>query len=340
MAMTDREVIEAAIHFGTPDRLPTSDDTCSVRTNHNAGGHRPRGGEQEDYHSREVYDDFGCLWQRSEVHNMGQVKGHPLQDWDALKTYRWPNPDDPFYYEEMEERFTGSEGKYVMTSIGLTLWERLWMLRGMEQVLIELHTDPARPAYLADRIVEYDLAIIHNIGQRFPGRIHGVQLTDDWGTQEATFINPRLWREFFQPRYARIFEAAHAQGWDTWIHSDGKINEIIQPWIDAGLDVINMPAPRMVGIEEVGQRFAGKICFSNGVDNQATLPFAGPDEIRAEVQLLLKLWATPQGGFIGPGHGFITSRSGEGLAMYGLPLESVLVMLEAFHEYDPYRHRQ
>jgi hypothetical protein len=44
--------------------------------------------------------------------------------------------------------------------------------------------------YLTDRIIEHAIAIIHNIGQRFPGRIHGVHFTDDSGAQEATFIDP------------------------------------------------------------------------------------------------------------------------------------------------------
>ena len=337
MSMTSYELIRAAIHFGTPDRLPTGDDRHSVRTNHNPAGHNPGGGDKEDYSQRLAYDEFGCLWQRTEVLNMGYVVGHPLEEWENIRTYRWPEPDDPAYYEGMEARFAGSQGKYVSTGIGITLFERMWTLRGMEKVLIELHTDRPRMEYLADRIVEYTLAVIRNIGERFPGRIHGVQLTDDWGTQQATFINPRLWCDFFQPRYARIFEAAHAQGWDTWEHSDGRINEIIEPWIEAGLDVISMPAPRMVGIEEIGQRFAGKICFSNGVDNQSTLPFKGPDEIRDEARLILEHWSTPEGGFIAPGYGMLQGRDGTALEQYGLPLQSVLAMLEAFRELDPYR---
>jgi hypothetical protein len=93
----------------------------------------------------------------------------------------------------------------------------------------------------------------------------------------------------------------------------------------------------MVGIEEIGRRYAGKICFTGGCDNQKTLPFGTREEIREEARLLLKHWATPQGGFIGPGCSMIEARGGTALEQYGLPLQSVLAMLEAFREFDPYR---
>ena len=87
--------------------------------------------------------------------NMGQVKGHPLEDWDAaIRNYVWPDADESKYYEGMEERFDGSEGKYITTGIFMLLFERMHSLRGMSNVLTELHTDPGRMAYLADRIVE------------------------------------------------------------------------------------------------------------------------------------------------------------------------------------------
>jgi hypothetical protein len=329
MAMTSYEVVKRALHFGTPDRLPfRSEDVHAVSPTFNAL-------EYSDYARREVADQWGCVWLRTEVKNMGHPKGHPLADWEAIKTYRWPDPDNPAYYADMEEQFAGSEGKYVQVGLGLTLWERMWFLRGMDKVLVELYTDRKRMEYLADRIVEYTVQVIRNIGARFPGRIHGVMHTDDWGTQLATFINPIMWRDFFQPRYAQIFAADHAQGWDTWEHSDGRINEIVGPWKEAGLDAINMPAPLMVGIGEISRRYQGQICFFGSVDNQQTLPFGSDEEIHAQAKLLLERWATPQGGFIASGYG--RPARDDFYEVYGLSARAAQVADAAFREFDPYR---
>jgi hypothetical protein len=324
--MSSYEVVKRAIHFECPDRLPVRfpslglDDTHGVATNAVGTG---------DHARRQTYDEWGCLWVRSEVANMGQVRGHPLEDWAAEASYPWPDPDDATYYAGMEARLAGSEGKYVTTGIFMLLFERMHSLRGMANVLTELHTDPGRMAYLADRIVAFDLRVIEQIGARLPGRIHGFSFTDDWGSETATLVSPRMWCAFFQPRYARIFEAAHAQGWDVWMHSCGKVNAILEPLIEIGLDVINLQQPRALGIEEVGARFRGRLCFESLCDIQATLPFEGREAIEEEAALLLREWATPEGGFI-------LSDYGDGEAI-GAPLWKKQAMLEAFQAHDPFR---
>ena len=332
MAMSSYELIKAAVHFGTPDRLPFAHE-------HVHGVRLGLIDVEQGYGAQQnvgVYDEWGCLWQRTDQPNMGYVAEHPLADWEALSTYKWPDPDTPRFYEGMEEQFAGSGTKYVMTHLFGLIWERMWWLRGMNQTLIDLYTDRGKMEYLADRLVEYDLAVIDNIGKRFPGRIHAVTCTDDWGSMRATFVSPELWREFYQPRYAKVFDAAHAQGWDIFMHSDGKINEIIGPWIDAGLDIINITSPRLVGIEEVGRRFAGKICFWGGVDNQLVLPWANAEEICQDVVEMLEHWSTPEGGFIASGYG--TSKAGdEGREAIGIPAWKARVAEEAFRDNDPYR---
>jgi len=119
-------------------------------------------------------------------------------------------------------------------------------LRGMENVFLDLHLEKELIEKVADRIVEYDLGVIRNLAEKFPAHIQGLSFTDDWGTEKDLLINPEMWREFFKPRYARIFEAIHQAGWHVWMHSCGKINEIIQDLIDIGLDVINLQQPRVL----------------------------------------------------------------------------------------------
>jgi len=326
MSMKPYEVVKRALHFQGPDRLPMRFATLGINDTHGVPTNAIGTG---DHALRQTYDEWNCLWARSELANMGQVKGHPLEDWSAVDSYLWPDPEDSAYYAGMDNRFAGSEDKYVTTGIFMLLFERMHSLRGMANVLTELYTDRGRMEYLADRIVAFDIAVIRNIGQRFPGRIHGFTFTDDWGSELDTFVSPKMWCDFFQPRYAAIFQAAHAQGWDVWMHSCGKVNKIVEPLIEIGLDAINLQQPRALGIKEIGRQFAGRICFESLCDIQATLPFADADEIRAEARLLLEHWATPQGGFV-------LSDYGDGEAI-GVPLWKKEVMLNAFREFDPYR---
>ncbi len=326
MAMSSYEVVRRAIEFSGPDRLPLRFDALGLSDVHSVGWNQIGTG---DHSLHETTDEWGCLWVRSEVANMGQVKGHPLADWSALRTYRWPDPDDPAFYAGMERRFEGSEDKYVTTGIFMLLFERMHALHGFAETLADLLLERERIEYLADRIVEFDLGVIENIAQRFGSSIHGFGFTDDWGTQQAAFVSRRLWDDFFKPRYKRIFDAAHAAGWHVWMHSCGKVNALLESLIEIGLDVINLQQPRALGIEEIGAAFRGRICFESLCDIQHTLPFGDTEAIREEARLLLAQWAAPEGGFI-------LSDYGDGRAI-GVELEKKQIMLEAFLEADPYR---
>jgi hypothetical protein len=131
------------------------------------------------------------------------------------------------------------------------------------------------------------------------------------------------------PRYKRIFDAIHANGWHVWMHSCGKINAILNNLIEIGLDIIEPQQPRTLGIQEIGRQFRGKVCFASLCDIQQTLPHQGEAEIRAEAKMLLEHWATPDGGFI-----LIDYGDGEAL---GVSLEKKRLMLDAFLNADPWR---
>jgi uroporphyrinogen decarboxylase len=326
MTMTSYEIVRRAIEFAYPERLPLRFETLGLSDVHSVDWNQIGTGDKR---LRQSLDEWGCRWVRSEMDNMGQVKGHPLEDWSAWDSYRWPDPDDPALYEGMEARLAGAGDKYVTTGIFMLLFERMHSLHGFENTLADLVLERERIEALADRIVAFDLGIIRNISARFPGQMHGFSFTDDWGTQQNLFVRPQLWDEFFKPRYRQIFEAAHAAGWHVWMHSCGKVNAILESLIDIGLEVVNLQQPRALGIEAIGQAFRGRICFESLCDIQHTLPFQGAPAIRDEAELLLEQWGTPAGGFI-------LSDYGDGQAI-GVALEKKQVMLEAFLQADPHR---
>lgn len=329
MSMSSYEVVRRAIEFENPDRLPIRMELFGCSDIHSVGWNQIGTG---DHRYRQTYDEWGCLWVRSEMSNMGQVKGHPLLDWSDLEGYRWPDPDDPAFYAGMEERFAGSEGKYISSGIFMLLFERMHTLHGFENTLADLYLEREHIEMLADRIVEFDLGIIENIARRFPGQIHGIGFTDDWGTQQNIFVHPTFWKEFFKPRYKHLFDAMHAAGWHVWMHSCGKVNLILEDLLEIGLDVVNLQQPRALGIEAIGGQFRGRICFESLCDIQHTLPFQGAREIQEEARLLLEQWSTPQGGFI-------LSDYGDGQAI-GVDESKKRIMLEAFLKADPWCDRQ
>jgi len=277
MAMTSRQIVHKAIHFDHPPRLPVRfrafgvDDTGGVPVKP-AASFRPRHPGQ---------DEWGCIWCKTDVPNMGQVKGHPIEHIDQLERHPVPDYDDDTRYEDVPAALDAHEraGKF-------------------ERVLCELITNRPAMEALADRIVQVHLSFVENLRQRFGARIHGISMTDDWGTQQAAFISMDLWNDFFLPRYKRLFDAMHAAGYDVWIHSCGKVNEVIEGFIQAGADVINLQQPRVLGIASIGRRYRGRIAFESLADIQQTLPANDPTRVEQDAEALMRHWASPAGEFI------------------------------------------
>ncbi len=320
LSQNPREIVQAAVHFASPERLPVRmaslgiDDTAWI----------PR----KAHESRDEYgltiDEWGCRWEHTDAWNMGQVKGHPLASLAEYDRVTVPDFSQDWLYEDCDTAFhkAEQEEKYTMTGIFMTLFERMHALAGFETVLVGLIMEPNYAAALADLILDAQLSFVRNCQERFGTHLNAFHMSDDWGTQQASFIDPALWREFFLPRYTKLFTAMHAGGQDVWVHSCGKVNEIIQGFIDAGVDAMNLQQPRALGIEEIGRRYQGKLAFESLSDIQATLPSGDSSRIEADAHDLAHNWMLPTGGFI-------FSDYGDGRAI-GVEPKAKITMYNAF----------
>lgn len=330
--MTPREVVTRAIEFRRPPRLPVcgygaADDRVHV-------GYeliKPPQAAGDD-----AVDQWLCRWDKTDQPNMGQVKGHPLEDLSRMAEFPWPDGDEGRRYARVGERLDEiaadpeRRDKFTVTGIFMILWERMHSLHGFENCMLDMMDDTPAIHELADRIVEYDLAVVRNMHRIAGDRIQALTFTEDWGTQIDLHVSPELWRRFFFPRYRRLFEAVHECGWFVWMHSCGKINKAIAGLIEAGVDVLNMQQPRTNGIDEIAGAFAGRVTFETLCDIQKTLPVGDRCEITAEAERLMRAWGTPDGGFVLGDYGDHTA--------IGTAAETKEFMLSEFRRLDPWAH--
>jgi hypothetical protein len=106
--------------------------------------------------SAEGADEWGCVWDHTDVRNMGQVKGHPLKDLDSLDAVARPDYDDDSRYVDvmaMLER-ARPRGTYIVGGIFMVLFERMHSLHGFENVLVGLMTEPDAMGALADLVLD------------------------------------------------------------------------------------------------------------------------------------------------------------------------------------------
>ncbi|MEW6358260.1 MAG: uroporphyrinogen decarboxylase family protein [Planctomycetota bacterium] len=326
--MTSYQVVRRAIEFERPERVPLQFAALGVDDTFHIGPKM----QWQDLSARERLDEWGCRWEKSEVKNMGQVKGHPLDDWRKLKSHKFPDASDDSRYVHIAQAIEKAGDNYVIATNSNGLFERLYFLHGYAESLADMLLERQNVERLLDIILDYHITTVQKYGEISKGRIHGYNFCDDWGTQKGTTISVPMFQEVFKPRYKKLFNAIHRCGMHAWLHSCGKVNDFIPEFIEVGLDVINLQQPRALGIEEVGARCRGKICFSTLADIQSTLPHGTDEDIEEEVKLLLEKWGTPKGGII-------ASDYGDGEAI-GVPIERKKVLLEAFQKYGNYRRQK
>ena len=121
---------------------------------------------------------------------------------------------------------------------------------------------------------------------------------EDLGLQERLIVAPNLWREVFKPRMAQIVAKTHSRKMHFISHTCGGILDIIEDFIEIGVDVVQIDQQDNMGIDELAHRYAGRICFFCPVDIQTTLPVGTFAQIEAKAKQLIKAFGSDGGGFM------------------------------------------
>ena len=165
-------------------------------------------------------------------------------------------------------------------------------LRGMEQALADLVENEAIAEAILERIFAVDHGVLSRILAEVASSIDFVYLAEDLGAQSTLLMSPSLFRRYLGPRLRRLTDLVHAHGVRVFHHDDGAIRPLVPDLIEAGIDLLNPIQWRCRGMEREGlaRDFGDAVVFHGAVDNQQTLPFGTPGEVRAEVVENLRIF--------------------------------------------------
>ncbi len=258
------------------------------------------------YAHDEREDEWKVFWKEARVTN------HPLEkDWFLVEDYTLPDPSGPGRFNKGKEAINKNKDKYTLGAVWFTLFERLWMLRGFDNMLIDPYTNYNEFAKLRDAVLDYNLGIIK---QWLKLGVDGIFISDDWGGQDKLLVAPDYWRKFYKPSYKVMFDFIHQGGVDVWMHSCGDITDLIPDLLELKLDVLNPVQSRAMDIDYLGKTYSGKICFNGGLDVQETIPYGTPEDIENELIYFINTLGTKKGGYIpGTSHTILPDTSVENI---------------------------
>lgn len=336
--MNHRERVQMALNHETPDRCPmqisfTPEFAARLRADLDLKGskvHNPHGGgntyaleraldqdllltsvgwANSYYQSADTYtDEWGVTWRNQPyttpfgVGHYTEMVGHPLADAAAIDSYTAPDATRPELYGEAERVVREFKDEYWIVGVTVTtIFETAWALRGYAQMLMDLVENPELTDRIFDIPFHYHLAAAKHLAGL---GVDMIWTGDDVGTQRAMLISPRTWRQHFKPRMATFVAEVKAVNPQVKLayHSDGDISPIIPDLIEIGIDVLNPIQPACMDPAEVKRLYGANLCFWGAIDEQQTLPFGTPEDVRAEVLTRLRTIGTGGGLILGPTH--------------------------------------
>jgi uroporphyrinogen decarboxylase len=327
--MTEREIVRAAMEHRRPEHVPWNlgftyeaaqklrehygrQDLEGVLGNHilTIGG----GGERSvDLGGGRRRDAFGVIWDASVDRDIGNVSNCVLPE-PTLAGFDWPDPTPPDLRGRIERAIAGAPDLFRVYSIGFSLYERAWTMRGMTRLMMDFYDNPAFVRELLNAIADWNIA---QVRVALEADIDAVHFGDDWGQQRGLQMGPALWREFIRPALARMYGEVRRAGRFVSIHSCGDVDELFDDLTEIGLNCFNPFQPEVMDVDALMRRYRGRLAFYGGLSTQRTLPYGTPQDVRRETRHLLSLGR--DGGYI-----FSPAHAVEG----DVPLENMLAFIE------------
>jgi len=261
---------------------------------------------------------------------------HPLEEAQIsdLQKYTWPNMSDPGRFRGLEEQakdwYENTDFAITATSATSgTIFEQCQYLRGTENFFIDLYEEPEFAHALIERVTDLLIELNVNYLKAVGPYIEWLEFSSDLGTQNAPFISPEIFREFFLNAYKRLFDACKAQcpNVKIFLHSCGSVRLLMPYFIEMGVDIQSALQPLAAGMDsaELKAEFGDKLLFHGGVDIQQALT-GSLEDTEKEVKKRIDAFGRDGGYFLSPSNHFQTD----------VPLDNFFRMYELGKEYGVY----
>jgi uroporphyrinogen decarboxylase len=110
-----------------------------------------------------------------------------------------------------------------------------------------------------------------------------VFVADDYAWKQGTFIPPKLFKEIWFPRMARVIEPAVNLGVPVIFHSDGKIDDTVDWLIEIGIEGITPMDPYSLDYRDYKKRFGSRLCLFGNIDVEFPLIHGTPEDVERDV---------------------------------------------------------
>lgn len=270
---------------------------------------------------RDAEDWFGVRYRYSAVQGSNTPQGNVLKDitewetklhWEDLGQYDWAAD---------AARLKRDESLALMMRMSNGPFERLHMLEGFEQALIDLITEPETVHAFMMRLVDFKIELFNRMRDQLA--FDYIVAADDYGTARAPFFSTALFEKTILEPTVRFVEGVHARGTKFIAHCCGIIDPFI-PYLVEEIGVDGLEIQNINDIPAILKKYGDRVTVEYGVNPQLSYD---PDATREEIVGYARNVVDRFGAQAVPGSGVVISIS-SGFDTTFYPLE------ETFYNYS------
>ena len=156
---------------------------------------------------------------------------------------------------------------------------------GTKNLSIAFYEQPDLIHDMLDFIVDFHLRIVDRVSDNLDADLY--DFGEDIAYKNGPLLSPRMFGEFFAPRYKRITSHLRKKGVDIFmLESDGNLELLLPQLIECGITA-NIPVEVAAGMDVVRLRkeYGKDMAWLGGIDKRCIA--AGKEEIKRELETKL-----------------------------------------------------
>ena len=207
-------------------------------------------------------------------------------------------------------------------------FERCCALRGTENFLVDLGTNPEFASLLIEKVTGVLSRLLEVVLAGAGPYLDIVELPGDDYAALHPIISPRMFDRFFAPAWRRMIQIARGAAPRSKIlfHSDGNMEPFLGRLIDLGVDIFHCLEPLPgVDMEKIKAEYGSRLCFWGAIDIKEAMAGSAAG-VTAEVRQRIRQLASGGGYVLAPANHLQPD----------VPVENVLALFQAARTYGRY----
>lgn len=197
-----------------------------------------------------------------------------------------------------------------------------WMTMGFEDFCYALYEDPEIIEELFRQIAIARMRLLNVMVESFGNKIGALIYADDLAYTEGLMVSSEVYRKYLWPYVREIVKVAKQLDVPIIYHSDGKLWEVLDDFVEMGINAIQPLEPKSMDLVELKQKRGHQLCLIGSIDldllSRGT-PMEVDEMVRERIELL---------GYNG---GYVVGASNT--VPYYVNIDNYRAMLEAAFKY-------